>query len=83
MSVTPASLGDSTSLSHDQPASRYWAFQWYETAIFVGLDLVLVGLCFWWIQGRRRRGRVGDRDGPGRGQGRPGRRRYAPVARLH
>lgn len=35
-----------------QPASRYWAFQWYETAIFVGAALVLVGLCFWWLRRR-------------------------------
>jgi hypothetical protein len=35
-----------------QPASRYWAFQWYETAIFVGLALVLVGFCFWWVRHR-------------------------------
>ena len=35
-----------------QPASRYWPFQWYETAIFVGATLVLVGVCFWWIRRR-------------------------------
>ncbi len=35
-----------------QPASRYWAFQWYETAIFLGLALLLAGLCFWWIRRR-------------------------------
>jgi hypothetical protein len=33
-----------------QPASRYWAFQWYETAIFVMLALALAGLCIWWIR---------------------------------
>ena len=32
-----------------QPASRYWPFQWYETAIFVALALVLVGACIWWL----------------------------------
>jgi hypothetical protein len=35
-----------------QPATRYWAFQWYEAAVFVGLGLVLVGVCFWWIRRR-------------------------------
>ncbi|HMD92346.1 MAG TPA: hypothetical protein VKG80_06860 [Trebonia sp.] len=30
-----------------QPASRYWAFQWYETAIFLALALALAGFCFW------------------------------------
>jgi hypothetical protein len=33
-----------------QPTSRYWAFQWYETAIFIGLAAVLGGLCFMWIR---------------------------------
>jgi hypothetical protein len=33
-----------------QPASRYWAFQWYEMAIFVGLALILGGLCFWLVR---------------------------------
>lgn len=35
-----------------QPPSRYWAFQWYEAAIFLGLSLILAGLCFWWIRRR-------------------------------
>lgn len=35
-----------------QPASRYWAFQWYETGIFAVLAIALAGLCFWRI-GRR------------------------------
>ena len=35
-----------------QPDSRYWAFQSYETAVFAGLSLILIGLCFWWISRR-------------------------------
>lgn len=35
-----------------QPASRYWPFQWYELAIFLGLALALAGLCFWWVRRR-------------------------------
>jgi len=33
-----------------QPASRYWAFQWVETAIYLALALALAGLCLWWIR---------------------------------
>jgi hypothetical protein len=29
-----------------QPASRYWAFQWTETAIYLALALALTGYCF-------------------------------------
>jgi hypothetical protein len=36
-----------------QPASRYWAFQWYETAIFLVLALALAGFCAWWLRRRR------------------------------
>jgi ABC-type transport system involved in multi-copper enzyme maturation permease subunit len=36
-----------------QPASRYWALQWYETAIFLAAALVLAGFCIWWIRRRR------------------------------
>jgi len=35
-----------------QAASRYWEFQWYETAIFVALAVALGGLRTLWI-GRR------------------------------
>jgi ABC-2 type transport system ATP-binding protein len=35
-----------------QPASRYWPFQWYELAIYLGLALVLGGFCFWWFRRR-------------------------------
>jgi ABC-2 family transporter protein len=33
-----------------QPSSRYWAFQWYDTGIFLGLALGLGGICFWRIR---------------------------------
>jgi hypothetical protein len=36
-----------------QPASRFWEFQWRETAIFVALALILAGLCFMWLRRRR------------------------------
>jgi hypothetical protein len=36
-----------------QPASRYWAFQWYETGIFLALAIGLAGVCFWWLRRRR------------------------------
>ena len=34
------------------PASRYWTFQAYETAIFSGLALLLTGFSFWWLRRR-------------------------------
>jgi len=36
-----------------QPASRYWPFQGYETAIFLALAFALAGACFWWVRRRR------------------------------
>jgi hypothetical protein len=33
-----------------QPLSRYWALQWYETLIFIGLAIALAGLCFWRVR---------------------------------
>ena len=35
-----------------QPADRYWIFQAGETAIFVGLALILAVVCFWWVRRR-------------------------------
>jgi hypothetical protein len=35
-----------------QPASRFWEFQWYETAIFLAAALVLAALSFWWVRRR-------------------------------
>jgi len=36
-----------------QPASRYWAFQWVETAIYLALALALSLFSFWWINRNR------------------------------
>jgi hypothetical protein len=33
-----------------QPASRYWTFQWYELAIFLGAALLLSGGCIWLVR---------------------------------
>ncbi len=35
-----------------QPASRYWAFQWYEMSIGIGAAIALFAFCFWWIRRR-------------------------------
>jgi hypothetical protein len=35
-----------------QPASRYWAFEWTETAIFLALTLGLAGFSFWRLSRR-------------------------------
>jgi hypothetical protein len=35
-----------------QPASRYWAFQWYETAIFLAAALAIGLFGMWWIRRR-------------------------------
>ncbi len=36
-----------------QPASRYWPFQWTETAIYLTLALALTGYCFQRLNHRR------------------------------
>jgi hypothetical protein len=33
-----------------QPASRFWAFQTYETLLFVVASVALAGLCVWWTR---------------------------------
>jgi hypothetical protein len=35
-----------------QPASRYWAFEWTETAIYLAIALALAGCCFWRLSRR-------------------------------
>lgn len=35
-----------------QPAGRYWAFQWYETGIFLALAALLSWFAFWWVRRR-------------------------------
>jgi len=35
-----------------QPPSRYWAFQGYEMAIFLGLAVICGAFCFWWMRRR-------------------------------
>jgi hypothetical protein len=35
-----------------QPASRFWTFQWYEIAIFLGLAVLMSGFCLWWVRHR-------------------------------
>jgi hypothetical protein len=46
-----ASHGIRVAVSY-QPASRYWAFEWTETAIFGALALALAGFCFWRLSRR-------------------------------
>jgi hypothetical protein len=36
-----------------QPASRFWEFQWYETAIYLAFALALAGGCILWVRYRR------------------------------
>jgi hypothetical protein len=36
-----------------QPASRFWAFQWYETGIFLAFAVALGGFCIWWLSRHR------------------------------
>ena len=35
-----------------QPGSRFWAFQTYETLLFVALSAALAGFCVWWVRRR-------------------------------
>jgi len=44
-------LGLHTQITY-QPGSRFWAFQGIESAIFVALAAVLVGITVWAVKGR-------------------------------
>ena len=35
-----------------QPPNRFWAFQTYETLLFVVASAALAGLCVWWVRRR-------------------------------
>jgi hypothetical protein len=35
-----------------QPASRFWALQWAETGLFLGLSALLAAFSFWWTRRR-------------------------------
>jgi hypothetical protein len=35
-----------------QPAGRFWAFQWIELGLYVGLSAALLGVAAWWIRRR-------------------------------
>jgi hypothetical protein len=48
----PACIGQLREALVYQPAGRYWAFQWYEMAIFLALAVVLGGFCVWWVRSR-------------------------------
>ena len=37
----------------EQPVSRFWALQWYETGLFILLAAALAGFCAWWLSRRR------------------------------
>ncbi|MFE2560789.1 hypothetical protein ACFXGT_33220 [Streptomyces sp. NPDC059352] len=35
-----------------QPAGNFWALQWAETGLYLGLALALTGCCAWWMRRR-------------------------------
>jgi hypothetical protein len=35
-----------------QPAGRFWALQWAETGLFLGVSALLAAFCFWWTRRR-------------------------------
>ena len=36
-----------------QPGSRYWAFQWIESGIFVALAIAAAAACYFWVTRRK------------------------------
>ena len=54
---SPGALAEKLGMTYQalvtyQPAGRFWAFQGIETAAFLGLAILLAGLCFWWVRRR-------------------------------
>ncbi|MFF5768580.1 transporter [Streptomyces tanashiensis] len=50
-------VGDLDALGYQQqvtyqPAGNFWALQWAETGLYLGLALALTGFCAWWIRRR-------------------------------
>jgi hypothetical protein len=50
-------LADLGALGYQQqvtyhPAGNFWALQWAETGLYLGLALALTGFCAWWIRRR-------------------------------
>lgn len=44
-------LGYRQHLTYHAP-TRFWPFQWIETAIYTAVALCLAGFCFWWLRRR-------------------------------
>ena len=49
---SPAARAPIGVFSYYQPADRYWIFQSIETAVFLGLSLVLVLVTVWFVRRR-------------------------------
>ena len=46
-----------TSWARSRAPSRYWAFQWYEAAIYLAVALAIAALCVWWVRRAGQRSR--------------------------
>jgi len=44
-------LGYRQQMTYHAP-TRFWPFQWIESAIYTALALALTGFCFWWLRRR-------------------------------